>query len=113
MGHMSLTQNRSGIFVGLNSGHQVTRPANMSWRTRPVTRKGRISKRSQAVREIVREAAGMSPLESKMKELLDAGEASKDKKAVKLARAKLGTHRRALIKRNIMQELIAAQRKKK
>lgn len=110
---MSLAQSRSGIFVGRNAGHAVTRPATLSWRQRPVTTKGKISKRSKAIREIVREIAGFSPLESKMDELLKMGEAAKDKKAVKLARAKLGTHRRALVKKTEIQALIAAAKKRK
>lgn len=109
---MSLAQSRSGIFVGRNAGHAVTRPA-LTWRNRPVTRKGRISKRTKAVREIIREIAGFSPLESKMDELLKMGEAAKDKKAVKIARAKLGTHKRALIKKTEIQALIAAAKKRK
>lgn len=109
---MSLTTPRSGIFVGRNAGRQVTRPANMSWRTRPVTRKGRISKRCKAVREIIREITGLSPLESKMEELMKAGEAAKDKKAVKIARHKLGTHKRALHKRDQIAAIIQAQRKR-
>jgi hypothetical protein len=48
-----------------------------------------------------------------MEELIRAGEASKDKKAVKLARAKLGTHRRALLKKSEMSALIQAADKKK
>ena len=84
--HMSETNNKSGIFVGLNHGHVVTRPAKMAWKTRPVTKKGKITKRVAAVREVIREVAGFSPLEKRMMELIRTGVATKEKKAGKIAR---------------------------
>ena len=108
---MSLQTSRTGIYVGREHGNIVTRPA-MPWKTRPVTRKGKISKRSKAVREIIREISGLSPLEARMDELLRAGEQSKDKKAVKIARQKLGTHKRALHKKDQLNAMIALQRKR-
>ena len=54
----------------------------------------------------VREVAGLSPLEKRMLEMIRTGIASKEKKATKLARAKLGTHRRATLKRDEMNNLI-------
>ena len=48
-----------------------------------------------------------------MLELMRTGIASKEKKAVKHARAKLGTHKRALHKRNELSTLIQAQRMEK
>ena len=65
---MSGTNNKSGIYVGLNHGHVVNRAPN-TWKSRPVTKKGTISKRVKAVREIIREVAGFSPLEKKMLDL--------------------------------------------
>ena len=44
--------------------------------------------------------------EKRMLEMIRTGIASKEKKATKLARSKLGTHRRALLKRNEMNNLI-------
>ena len=113
---MSETNNRTGIFVGLNKCHIVQRPAafiaKMAWKTRPVTKKGKASKRSLAVREIIREVAGFSPLEKKMLELIRTGVAAKEKKAVKHARAKLGTHRRATLRRDAINNIILAQKRK-
>ena len=83
---MSETNNRTGLFVGLNHGHVVTRPTKMAWKTRPVTMKGKISKRSAHVREVIREVAGFSPLEKRMMELIRTGVATKEKKAGKIAR---------------------------
>ena len=109
---MSETNNRNGLFVGLNHGHVVTRPAKMAWKTRPVTKKGKISKRALAVREVINEVSGYSPLQKRMVELIRTGIAIKEKKAVKLARQKLGTHKRALhMKGYLDKAIIAAKRK--
>lgn len=107
---MSETNNRSGLFVGRNHGHVVKR-APATWKSRPVTKKGTLSKRVKAVREIIREVAGFSPLEKKMMEMIRTGEAHKEKKAIKSARQKLGTHKRALHKRDELTRLIQAQSK--
>merc|ERR1711977_717918 len=95
--HMS-DNNRSGFFVGLNHGHKVTKPSTKT--RRPVLRKGRANNRAKFVREVIHEVSGHSPLEKRMLEMIRTGVAAKEKKAVKLARAKLGTHRRALHKRD-------------
>ena len=108
---MSETNNRNGLFVGLNHGHVVTRP-KMPWKNRPVTKKGKISKRAIAVREVINEVAGHSPLQKKMLELIRTGGATKEKKAVKLARAKLGTHKRALHMKKVLDDYIIAARRK-
>ena len=109
---MSETNNRTGIFVGLKHGHVVTRPAKMPWKTRPVLNKGKVSKRAAAVREVIREVAGFSPLEKRMQELIRTGVATKEKKAAKIARQKLGTHRRAMHKKEELVDFIQAQKRK-
>ena len=109
---MSETNNKTGLFVGLNHGHVVTRPAKMAWKTRPVTMKGKVSKRALAVREVIREVAGFSPLEKRMMELIRTGVATKEKKAGKIARQKLGTHRRAMHKKEELANMIAQAKRK-
>ncbi|TNV85632.1 hypothetical protein FGO68_gene17460 [Halteria grandinella] len=94
-------ESKSGIFVGLNSGFIVTKPKVASKKSKAVNRKGRLGKRVELVREIIREVAGLAP-----------GVASKEKKAVKVARSRLGTHHRAQVKRDEINELIRAQKKK-
>ena len=47
------TNNKSGLFVGKNKGHTTNLPAKQAWKTRPVTTKGKLSKRALAVREVV------------------------------------------------------------
>ena len=109
---MSETNNKTGIFVGLNKGHIISRPAKQLWKKRPVTLKGKSSKRAKAVREIIREVAGFSPLEKKMLELIRTGVASKEKKAVKVARQKLGTHRRATLRRDAIVTMLQEAKRK-
>ena len=106
------TNNKSGLFVGLNKGQVTTLPAKQTWKSRPVTKKGKLSKRSKAVREVVREIAGFAPYEKRMLEMIRTGIAAKEKKAVKHARAKLGTHRRALIKKQDLVNMIQAAKRK-
>ena len=108
---MSETNNRSGIFVGLNHGRVVTRPTNVR-KTRPVDRKGRNARRNLAIRQVIREVAGFSPLEKRMMELIRTGIATKEKKSVKMARARLGTHRRALAKKAELEAVIIAQQRR-
>merc|ERR1712167_361790 len=109
---MSDTNGRSDIFVGPNHGHKITRPAKMAWKTAPALRKGRASKRCTFVREVIAEVAGHSPLEKRMLEMIRTGVASKEKRAGKLARAKLGTHRRAMLKKRSIEDFIVASRRK-
>ena len=109
---MSETNNKSGLFVGRNKGRLVTRPQKMTWKTRPVTRKGKLAKRNDAVRAVIRDVAGFTPLEKRMMELIRSGIAIKEKKAVKLARKRIGTHRRATFTRDRLVTAIAALKKK-
>ena len=83
---MTETNGKSGLFVGLNHGKITQLSTRTAWKTRPGLRKGKLSKRSQAVREIIREVAGFSPLEKKMMELIRTGVQAKEKRAVKLAK---------------------------
>lgn len=105
-------ESKSGIFVGLNSGFIVTKPKVATRKAKASGRKGRLGKRVALIREVIREVAGLAPYERKMMEMIRTGVASKEKKAVKLARARLGTHHRAQIKRDEINDLIRAQRKK-
>ena len=104
---------RTGIFVGYNKGFIVTKPEVNLRKIRPQTRKGKLGKRVKLVREVIREVAGYTPLEKKMRELIKAGVAAKEKKAVKLARRRLGTHRRATKKRDELVNLINIEKRRK
>jgi large subunit ribosomal protein L36e len=109
---MSETNNKSGFFVGRQHGRVVTRPAKMTWKTRPVGRKGKEAKRNAAVRAVIRDVAGFTPLEKRMMELIRSGIAIKEKKAIKLARKRIGTHRRAMFTRDRLVAAMAAQKKR-
>ena len=106
------TNGRTGLFVGLNHGHVVQRPKVQAWKKRPVLAKGRKSQRCTMVREVIREVAGFSPLEKRMLELIRTGVATKEKKAGKMARQKLGTHRRAQHMKHALVDFVAASKRK-
>ncbi|KAH9654918.1 60S ribosomal protein L36 [Citrus sinensis] len=83
---MAPKQPNTGLFVGLNKGHIVT--------------KKELPKRVHFVRTVIREVAGFAPYEKMITELLKVG---KDKRALKVAKRKLGTHKRAKKKaRNLL-----------
>ncbi|KAJ7295347.1 hypothetical protein O6H91_04G015100 [Diphasiastrum complanatum] len=94
----------SGIAVGLTRGHAVTKrnPA-----TRPSASKGKLGKRTGFVRKLIREVAGFAPYEKRITELLKVG---KDKRALKVAKRKLGTHVRAKRKREEMATVLRKMR---
>ncbi|CRG87976.1 hypothetical protein PISL3812_04998 [Talaromyces islandicus] len=70
--------------------------------------KGRLSRRTAFVREIVKEVAGLAPYERRVVELLRN---SQDKRARKLAKKRLGTIGRAKAKVDEMQKVIAEARR--
>ncbi|EEF50521.1 60S ribosomal protein L36e, putative [Ricinus communis] len=97
---MASKQPNSGLFVGLNKGHKVTKK---ELAPRPSDRKGRVS----FVRGLIREVAGFAPYEKRITELLKVG---KDKRALKVAKRKLGTHKRAKKKREEMSSVLRKMR---
>ncbi|GJV55750.1 60S ribosomal protein L36-2-like protein [Tanacetum coccineum] len=101
---MAPKQPNTGLFVGLNKGHIVTKK---ELAPRPSDRKGKTSKRVHFVRNLISEVAGLAPYEKRITELLRVG---KDKRALKLAKRKLGTHKRAKKKREDMAEVLRKQR---
>uniref|UniRef100_A0A6V7QXN8 60S ribosomal protein L36 n=1 Tax=Ananas comosus var. bracteatus TaxID=296719 RepID=A0A6V7QXN8_ANACO len=101
---MAPPQPNSGLFVGLNKGHIVTK---REIPPRPSSRKGKTSKRVLMVRSLIREVAGFAPYEKRITELLKVG---KDKRALKVAKRKLGTHKRAKKKREEMANVLRKMR---
>jgi len=96
---------KSGLIVGLNAGHKVT-PRTPA--PRISRRKGFLSKRTAFVRDITREVAGLAPYEKRVIELLRN---SKDKRARRLAKKRLGTFGRAKRKVEEMTNVIAESRR--
>ena len=69
--------------------------------------KQKTSKRVHFVRNLIREVAGLAPYEKRITELLKVG---KDKRALKVAKRKLGTHKRAKKKREEMSNVLRKMR---
>merc|ERR1712032_405709 len=106
-------EDKTGIFVGINRGHIVTKPKQdpEAFKANKSGRKGRIHPRVRAVREVIQEGCGLAPFQKKMIEMIRTGVAIKEKKAVKLARARVGQHKRAGRIRDNLVAIIQAQKK--
>uniref|UniRef100_A0A8D3DVL0 Large ribosomal subunit protein eL36 n=6 Tax=Percomorphaceae TaxID=1489872 RepID=A0A8D3DVL0_SCOMX len=80
---------RYPMAVGLNKGHPVTKNVTAPKHSR---RRGRLTKHSKFVRDMIREVCGFAPYERRAMELLKV---SKDKRALKFIKKRIGTHIRA------------------
>ncbi|PRT54487.1 60S ribosomal protein L36-B [Wickerhamiella sorbophila] len=96
---------KSGIAVGQNKGHKVT-PRETA--VKISYRKGAQSQRAKFVRALVQEVTGQAPYERRICELIRN---SQEKRAKKLAKKKLGTHKRAMAKFEAMSNYIAESRR--
>ncbi|XP_073076627.1 uncharacterized protein [Manis javanica] len=96
---------RYPMAVGLNKGHKVTK--NVS-KPRHSRRRGRLTKHTKFVRDMIREVCGFAPYERRAMELLKV---SKDKRALKFIKKRVGTHIRAKRKREELSSVLAAMRK--
>ena len=105
---------KTGLFVGLNHGFVVTKPKQAAdvHKVQKSYRKGKLHPRVAAVRAVINEISGLAPYERKMLEMIRTGVQKKEKLAVKLARKRLGSQRRANAKRDQMLAVIAVQRKR-
>ena len=97
---------KTNMAVGMDHGKVVTK---LELKPRPSQRKGKLNKRVTFVREVIGEVAGFSPYEKRVLELLKVG---KEKRALKLLKAKLGTHSRAKRKRENMSNALRKQKMK-
>ncbi|KAM3722613.1 60S ribosomal protein [Dirofilaria immitis] len=93
------------VAIGLDKGYKVTKNKR---KVRQNRRRGRITKRSKIVRELIREVAGFAPYERRTMELLRI---SKDKKALKFLKRRIGSHVRAKRKRDEIQAILMNLRK--
>ncbi|OMJ17541.1 60S ribosomal protein L36 [Smittium culicis] len=102
---------RSGISVGLNHGHATTQ---LKVKSRVATRKSAyiesftFNKKTRFVKDLIREVSGFAPYEKRILELLKN---SKDKRARKLAKKRLGTFTRAKAKVDELSNVIAESRR--
>ncbi|KAI4602749.1 60S ribosomal protein L36 [Pestalotiopsis sp. 9143b] len=96
---------KTGLSVGINRGHKTT---SRVVKPRISRTKGHLSKRTAFVRDVVKEVSGLAPYERRCIELLRN---SKDKRARKLAKKRLGTFGRAKAKIDSLQGVIAESRR--
>ncbi|KAK0381297.1 ribosomal protein L36e [Colletotrichum limetticola] len=96
---------KTGLITGLNHGHKTTARVV---KPRVSRIKGHLSKRTAFVRDVVKEVSGLAPYERRVIELLRN---SKDKRARKLAKKRLGTFGRAKRKVEEMTRVIAESRR--
>lgn len=97
------------LSVGLNKGYPVTKRAQ---KARPSNMKGRLSTRTKMIRELCTEVSGYSPYERRMMDMLKSFGASADKRIYKFAKKRLGTHKRAITKRELIKDAYAAEKRK-
>lgn len=99
------------IAIGKNKGHKTTKI--QAKRAKPASAKGKIGKRTKLVRQIISQVSGVAGYEKRVIEFLKAGSLKDTKRALKVTKKALGTHRRAKIKRENLMNLIRAQQAKK
>eukprot|EP00554_Chaetoceros_debilis_P007220 CAMPEP_0194072468 /NCGR_PEP_ID=MMETSP0149-20130528/214_1 /TAXON_ID=122233 /ORGANISM="Chaetoceros debilis, Strain MM31A-1" /LENGTH=105 /DNA_ID=CAMNT_0038752355 /DNA_START=64 /DNA_END=381 /DNA_ORIENTATION=- len=99
----------NGIAKGKDSGYVVTKIDN---KAKPSKRKGVCGKRVKLCREIAREVCGLSPYERRILDMIKTGGSAADKRVYKFAKKRLGSHKRALVKREDIKAINAAQRAK-
>ena len=95
-----------GLAMGINKGHVLTKIEVSSY-----TKEKRPRKRISVIRKIVHEITGHAPFERKVMEILKQSKANSQKMAYKLLKKALGTHRRALRKREELQNAVAHHEK--
>ncbi|XP_054375579.1 large ribosomal subunit protein eL36-like [Pongo abelii] len=102
---------RYPMAMGLDKGHKVTKNVSVSkprHRHRHSRRRGRVTKHTKLVQDMILEVCGFAPYEWHAVELLKV---SKDKRAPKFIKKRVGTHIRAKRKREELSNVLAAMRK--
>merc|ERR1712110_1015846 len=96
----------SAMVVGPSKGHKVTKLAGH--KGTQSRNKGMKTKKSAFVHDVIREVVGYTAYERRCIELLRI---SKDKRALKFCKKRLGSHTAAKRKREEMQNVIQAQKR--
>jgi large subunit ribosomal protein L36e len=103
------------VAIGQNKGHSVTKfkvSEKQSKKVRQAQKKGNLGKRVKLIRQVIGEVGGVSTYEKRVIEFLKAGSVKDTKRALKLSKKALGTHRRAKLKRESLMNLLRAQQSK-
>ncbi|CBH14865.1 ribosomal protein L36, putative [Trypanosoma equiperdum] len=98
---------RTGIIAGFNKGYKTTRRAR---RPSSNDRYALPHKKLRAVKAIISDLVGFSPMERRVQELLRVG---KDKRALKFCKKRLGSIKAAKKRRAKVEEALRQQTKKK
>jgi large subunit ribosomal protein L36e len=96
---------KHSVAIGLRKGFPVTKNQR---KPKPSARKGRLSKHTKFIRDIVREVSGFTPYEKRAMELLKI---SKDKRTLKFLKRRLGTHIRAKRKREELTNVLTQMKR--
>ncbi|GLG99456.1 hypothetical protein R5R35_011106 [Gryllus longicercus] len=104
---------RYEMAVGLRKGHKTTKIKYGKSKEdkkpiRPSRLKGVQTKHTKFIRDLIREVCGHAPYEKRAMELLKV---SKDKRALKFLKRRLGTHIRAKRKREELSNILTLMRK--
>jgi large subunit ribosomal protein L36e len=99
----------TGIAIGLNKGFPVTK---LDKKIRPKHSKGLLGQRTKFVRALVREVVGLSPYERRLLDTLKLNLPGTDKKMYKMAKKRLGSHKRANNKREQIKTILSQMRMK-
>jgi large subunit ribosomal protein L36e len=102
----------TGIAVGKYHGHIVQKRDVSKTRQARVKGTKENGKKIKAVRALIAEVSGLAPYEKKLLDMLKIFGTSADKKMYKQAKKRLGTHKRALKKREEIKERMMKERAK-
>ena len=109
MAKLPSTDSVKSFPVGLNKGFIVTKVARNG---KKQTFKN-ASNKNKEIRKLIRSVSGLSPLEKRTLELFRSGVTQVEKRAFKLLRKRYGTRKRALKKRDQLNNIIKNMAKKK
>merc|ERR1712165_190956 len=99
----------NGIAKGADSGYVTEK---IDRKPKPSRRKGALGKRTSLCREIAREVCGLCPYERRILDMIKTGGSAADKKIYKFAKKRIGSHKRAIAKREDIKNVNAAERAK-